>query len=49
MATTGLEPEQGEQHPGYATTLRILANMPSRTIGECHPSLCPSCRGCAVL
>ncbi|XP_040542550.1 transmembrane channel-like protein 6 isoform X1 [Gallus gallus] len=34
MATTGLEPEQGEQHPGYATTLRILANMPSRTIGR---------------
>uniref|UniRef100_A0A8C3PVH1 Transmembrane channel-like protein n=1 Tax=Chrysolophus pictus TaxID=9089 RepID=A0A8C3PVH1_CHRPC len=26
--------EQGEQHPGYATTLRILANMPSRTIGR---------------
>ncbi|XP_065591362.1 transmembrane channel-like protein 6 isoform X2 [Cyrtonyx montezumae] len=32
--TTRLEPEQDEQHPGYATTLRILANMPSRTIGR---------------
>ncbi|XP_010719641.1 transmembrane channel-like protein 6 isoform X1 [Meleagris gallopavo] len=34
MATAGLEPKQGEQHPGYATTLRILANMPSHTIGR---------------
>ncbi|XP_021270367.1 transmembrane channel-like protein 6 [Numida meleagris] len=32
--TAGLEPEQDEQHPGYATTLRILASMPSRTIGR---------------
>ncbi|KAM6111358.1 LOW QUALITY PROTEIN: transmembrane channel-like protein 6 [Pterocles gutturalis] len=28
------EPGEGEQHPGYATTLRILASMPSRTIGR---------------
>ncbi|XP_064890270.1 transmembrane channel-like protein 6 isoform X3 [Columba livia] len=29
------EPGQGEQHPGYSsTTLRILASMPSRTIGR---------------
>ncbi|XP_053939081.1 transmembrane channel-like protein 6 [Cuculus canorus] len=28
------EPGQGEQHPGYFTTLRILASMPSRTIGR---------------
>ena len=53
MATAGLEPKQGEQHPGYATTLRILANMPSHTIGECHPlpvpPLCPSYPGCAML
>ncbi|XP_069728924.1 transmembrane channel-like protein 6 [Phaenicophaeus curvirostris] len=28
------EPGEGEQHPGHATTLRILASMPSRTIGR---------------
>ncbi|XP_015735304.1 transmembrane channel-like protein 6 isoform X2 [Coturnix japonica] len=39
MAITGLEPEQGEQHPGYATTLRILASMPSRTIGRCRGAI----------
>ncbi|XP_074463352.1 transmembrane channel-like protein 6 isoform X1 [Larus michahellis] len=34
-ATAWLEPGQGEQHPGYSsTTLRILASMPSRTIGR---------------
>ncbi|KAM6376922.1 transmembrane channel-like protein 6 [Pluvialis apricaria] len=33
-ATAWPEPGQGEQHPGYSTTLRILASMPSRTIGR---------------
>lgn len=33
------EPGQGEQHPSCSSaTLRILANMPSRTIGRCRPS-----------
>lgn len=36
-----LEPGQGEQHPGDSTTLRILASMPSRTIGECRLPSCP--------
>ncbi|NXN48484.1 TMC6 protein, partial [Rynchops niger] len=35
MQARGREPGQGEQHPGYSsTTLRILASMPSRTIGR---------------
>lgn len=34
------ELEQDEQHPGYSSaSLRILANMPSRTIGRCLPPL----------
>lgn len=33
-ASAWLEPGQGEQHPGDSTTLRILASMPSRTIGR---------------
>ncbi|KAM4674716.1 transmembrane channel-like protein 6 isoform 4-T5 [Amazona ochrocephala] len=34
-ATAWPEPEQGEQHPGYSSaSLRILASMPSRTIGR---------------
>ncbi|XP_040438184.1 transmembrane channel-like protein 6 isoform X1 [Falco naumanni] len=34
-ATACLEPEQGEQHLSYSSaSLRILANMPSRTIGR---------------
>ncbi|KAM6344551.1 LOW QUALITY PROTEIN: transmembrane channel-like protein 6 [Alca torda] len=34
-ATAWPEPGQGEQHRGYSsTTLRILASMPSRTIGR---------------
>lgn len=32
------EPGQSEEHPSYSpATLQILANMPSRTIGRCHP------------
>ncbi|NWX81264.1 TMC6 protein, partial [Alca torda] len=35
MQARGREPGQGEQHRGYSsTTLRILASMPSRTIGR---------------
>ncbi|KAM6118846.1 transmembrane channel-like protein 6 [Phoenicopterus ruber ruber] len=34
-AAAWLEPGQGEQHPGYSSaSLRILASMPSRTIGR---------------
>ncbi|XP_010292506.1 PREDICTED: transmembrane channel-like protein 6 [Phaethon lepturus] len=34
-ATAWSEPRQGEQHPGYSSaSLRILASMPSRTIGR---------------
>ncbi|XP_069655622.1 transmembrane channel-like protein 6 isoform X1 [Haliaeetus albicilla] len=34
-ATVWQEPGQDEQHPGYSSaSLRILANMPSRTIGR---------------
>ncbi|KAM6049779.1 transmembrane channel-like protein 6 [Theristicus caerulescens] len=34
-ATAWPEPEQDEQHPGYSSaSLRILASMPSRTIGR---------------
>ncbi|XP_065549690.1 transmembrane channel-like protein 6 isoform X4 [Lathamus discolor] len=34
-ATAWPEPRQGEQHPGYSSaSLRILASMPSRTIGR---------------
>ncbi|KAM6050546.1 transmembrane channel-like protein 6 isoform 1-T3 [Chlamydotis macqueenii] len=34
-ATAWLEPGQGQQHPSYpSTSLRILASMPSRTIGR---------------
>ncbi|KAM9537490.1 transmembrane channel-like protein 6 isoform 1-T1 [Guaruba guarouba] len=34
-ATAWPEPGQGEQHPGYSSaSLRILASMPSRTIGR---------------
>lgn len=40
-ASAWLEPGQGEQHPGDSTTLRILASMPSRTIGECRLPSCP--------
>lgn len=42
-ATAWPEPGQGEQHPGHSsTTLRILASMPSRTIGRCCPTSHPS-------